>query len=344
LPIVQTYYAQRAESLPKTLLISEATYVSPQGSGYANVPGLWTPEQLASWKKVTDVVHAKGGYIFAQLWFLGRAAGSKELAKKGLQVVSSSATRMSESHKEPVAMSEEVVWRTVGEYATAAKNAVEVAGFDGVEIHGANGYLVDQFTQSNCNTRTDKWGGSIENRSRFAIEVAKAVTAAVGADRTGIRLSPYSEFQGMRMPTEGEIQGQFKHLIGELRKLNLAYLHMTTPRVQGGTDVKEPKENMDWAVKAWGPDKPLILAGAFRPDTAKAEVDVKWPEYQLLIGFGRLWISTPDLPYRIKNGIPLTRYDRDTFYLAMSEKGYTDYPFSEAYLAQKKDGAGQPML
>jgi NADPH2 dehydrogenase len=341
--MVQTYYAQRASSLPGTLLITEATFVSPQASGYANVPGLWTKEQLTSWKRVTDAIHAKGGYVYVQLWGLGRAASGKELSKKGLKVVSASAVPLSDNHNVPTPLTEDGIWKIIGEYASAAKSAVEEAGFDGVEIHGANGYLVDQFTQTNTNERTDSWGGSIENRSRFAIEVAKAIIKNIGAERTAIRLSPYSEFQGMRMPTEELIQGQFTHLIGELKKLNLSYLHLTTPRVQGGIDVKNPKENMDWAVKAWGPTSPLVLAGAFRPDTAEAEVDDKFPGYEIIIAFGRLFISTPDLPYRIKKGIPLSRYERDTFYAAQSEKGYIDYPFSAEYLQEHPDSQ-QPRL
>jgi NADPH2 dehydrogenase len=138
-PMVSTYYAQRASSLPGTLLISEATFVSPQASGYANVPGLWTQDQLASWKKVTDAVHAKGGYIFVQLWALGRAASGKELQKKGLRVVSASAVRLSEHHAVPEELSEEGIWNIIGEYAAAARSAVLEGGFDGVEIHGANG-------------------------------------------------------------------------------------------------------------------------------------------------------------------------------------------------------------
>jgi NADPH2 dehydrogenase len=164
------------------------------------------------------------------------------------------------------------------------------------------------------------------------LEVAKACVAAVGAERVGIRLSPYSEYQAMRM---ADPEPTFTYLISELRKLDLAYLHLTTPRVQGATDVKNPKENMDWAVKTWGPDKPIFLAGAFRPDTAKVEVE-KWKGYQMCIAFGRYFISTPDLVFRIKRGLPVNRYDRNTFYAAGSDKGYIDYPFSKEWVEEQK--------
>lgn len=232
------YYAQRAV-VPGTLLISEATYITERAGGYANIPGLWTEAQLAAWKKITDAVHAKGSKIFVQLWHLGRA-GNPDPAGSGGAVkddnfdfehnfVSSSATPMAEGLPAPRALSEEEILETINDYATAAKNAVEKAGFDGVEIHGAHGYLIDQFNQDTCNKRTDKWGGSIENRARFALEVSKAVSKAVGKEKTGIRLSPWSGFQGMRM---SDPIPQFSYIISQLRALDLAYLHVVEPRVQ----------------------------------------------------------------------------------------------------------------
>src|SRR5580692_4886113 len=171
----QTYYAQRA-STPGTLLISEGTFISPQGSGYAHVPGLWTPAQLRAWRRITAAVHARGGRIFCQLWALGRAATAKELAKKGLDVVSSSVVPIPGAGQAvPRAMTEAEILERVREYARAARGAVDEAGFDGVEIHAANGYLVDQFTQSTCNRRDDAWGGDVARRARFALEVAGAV-------------------------------------------------------------------------------------------------------------------------------------------------------------------------
>lgn len=238
--VMAQYYAQRA-LVPGTLLISEATFISAKAGGYPNIPGLYTDAQLAAWKKVTDAVHAKGSKIYVQLWYLGRAAHPDPVGSGGAlpddkfdyehDFVSASDVKMYENGPTPRPLTEDEIAATINDYATAAKNAVEKAGFDGVEIHGAHGYLIDQFTQDTSNKRTDKWGGSIENRARFAIEVARAVVSAVGADRTGIRLSPWARFQGMGMP---DPIPQFSYLIHQLRQLDLAFLHLVEPRVSGG--------------------------------------------------------------------------------------------------------------
>ncbi len=181
----------------------------------------------------------------------------------------------------------------------------------------------------------------MENRARFALEVAKAVSREIGPERTGIRLSPYSEFQGMRMPTEEAIRAQFTYLIAGLKALGLVYLHMTTPRVQGGTDVKNPKENLDWAIRAWGPERPLLLAGGVPPEDGGRR---RWTSTtRSIISWSRLAGRTsrnPDLPFRIKRGIELARYDRETFYTAQSEKGYVDYPFSDEFVRGAGGGGG----
>jgi NADPH2 dehydrogenase len=373
LPMVKEYYAQRA-CVPGTLLITEATFISPQASGYPSVPGLFTPEQLKAWKEVTDAVHAKGSFIYCQLWALGRAASADFMNSKGLDVVSSSAIPIDEKSAVPRAMTEEEIQTMVKAYADAAKAAVEIAGFDGVEIHGANGYvffpstpfyfnkdnmltverryLVDQFTQDTCNNRTDKWGGSIENRSRFGTEVAKAVVAAIGASRTGIRLSPWSIFQGMRM--ENPVP-QFTHLISQLKPLKLAYLHLVESRVEGPNDKKVPAhptlaETEEWnrsqhsniealdslafAFHTWGETSPIFIAGGFKPKEAKATVDGELKDRDVAIVFGRFWISNPDLVFRVREGIELNQYDRTTFYKARSTEGYTDYAFSAEWEAK----------
>ena len=322
LPLVKDYYLQRALN-PGTLLITEATFISPQASGFDNAPGLWTPEQLAAWKEVTDAVHQAGSYIYCQLWALGRAASPKVLEKKGLDVVSSSAVPIDSRSALPRAMSEEEVWRFVRAYADAAKNAVEMAGFDGVEIHAANGYLVDQFTQDTCNQRTDAWGGSIEKRARFGLEVAKAVIEAVGAEKVGIRLSPFSTFQGMRM---ADPLPQFTYLINGLKALKLSYLHLVESRVHGTLD-KEQTEDLDELINLWDVS-PVLLAGAYEADSAVARVDKDYPTKDIGICFGRHFISNPDLAFRIQTGIPFNKYNRKTFYKKMSPKGYVDYPFS----------------
>ncbi|KAK8248266.1 NADPH dehydrogenase [Phyllosticta capitalensis] len=329
-PIMAEYYAQRA-SVPGTLLITEATYISKRAGGYPNVPGLYTDEQLAGWKKVIDAVHAKGSKIWVQLWALGRAANPQVLEKEGVKdgFVSSSPVPMTKDAPTPRALTEDEIVSYIQDYAQAAKDAVEKAGFDGVEIHGANGYLVDQFIQDVVNKRTDKWGGNVENRSRFALEVAKAVTQAVGADRTGIRLSPWSEFQSMKMAHPIE---QFTHVIKGLKELDLAYVHLVESRVSGNADC-EGSDRLDFALEAWGKEKAVLIAGGMTATSAKKTVDEDYPDYNVGIVFGRYFISTPDLVFRVKKGLEFNKYNRDTFYNAKSAVGYTDYPFSPEFHA-----------
>ncbi|KAL1636664.1 hypothetical protein SLS58_009719 [Diplodia intermedia] len=343
--LAAAYYAQRA-CVPGTLIIAEATYASYAGAGYANVPGLYTAEQLAEWKKITDAVHAKGCAIWCQIWALGRVArpvgGEKAPTWDGgyaydERLVSASAVPAGEGYGVPRAMGEEEVWGAVGDFARAARNAVEVAGFDGVEIHGAHGYLVDQFTQDTCNKRTDAWGGSIEKRSRFALEVCAAVSAAIGPDRLGIRLSPWNTVQGMRM---ADPVAQFTHLITQLSAQKLAYLHLVEPRVHGVLDKKPPPgENLDFALRAWGRDRPVLIAGGYTPELAVEAVEKTYKDYDAVIVFGRRFISTPDLVYRLKKGIEWAPYDRNSFYIDQRvqkdiAKGYVDYPFSDEFVAE----------
>lgn len=290
--IMAEYYAQRA-CVPGTLLITEATFISPQASGFPNVPGIWSQEQIQAWKKVTDAVHEKKSFIWLQLWALGRAAQPDMMEKQGLKVVSSSATPMpgqtggeGKIPAPPHALTEEEIWEFVKMYAQGAKNAIK-AGFDGVEIHGANGYLVDQFTQDTCNKRTDKWGGSIENRSRFAIEVSKAVVAAVGAERTGIRLSPFSTFQGMLMK---DPVPQFTDVATKLKELKLAYLHVVESRISGNADV-ETTEKVDFLIDIWGKTSPVFIAGGFKPDSARRAVDEEYTDKDIAIVFGVSLVS-----------------------------------------------------
>ncbi|KAL2141242.1 hypothetical protein VTI28DRAFT_2655 [Corynascus sepedonium] len=332
--LMAPYYSQRATSLPGTLLVSEATFISRAAGGYPNVPGIYNAAQIEAWRRVTDAVHAKGGYIFCQLWSLGRAANPDVAAREGFRVHSSSAVPLpsdGDDNKAPVvpeAMTVEEIKERVREYATAARNAIE-AGFDGVEIHGANGYLIDQFTQDTANQRTDEYGGSIENRARFALEVAQAVVEAIGAERTGIRLSPWSVFQGMKM--EDPVP-QFSYLISKLNALGLAYLHLVQSRVAGNADVTETEdETLDFAVKLW--DRPVLIAGSLTAEGAKDLVDKEFPQKDVIATFGRSFISTPDLPFRIKEGIELNPYDRTTFYIPKSPVGYIDQPFSKEFEA-----------
>ncbi|KAL2351879.1 hypothetical protein BJ546DRAFT_230073 [Cryomyces antarcticus] len=325
LPFVKEYYTQRA-SVPGTLLITEATFISPRASGYPNVPGIWDAAQIKAWKEITDSVHSKGSFIYCQLWAIGRTANPEVLKSKGEEFLSSSAVPMSDNSPTPKEMTEEQIRLFIQDYADAAKKAIE-AGFDGVEVHGANGYLIDQFTQDMCNKRTDSWGGSVENRSRFALEVTKAVVDAVGADRTGIRLSPWSSFQGMGM--EDPIP-QFSHVIKGLKEMKLAYLHVVESRISGNADI-ESTERVDFAIDIWGKTSPVLVAGGFRPDSAKRAVDEEYKDKDIAIVFGRYFISNPDLPYRIQKGIEVNQYNRDTFYNAKSKTGYVDYDFSKEF-------------
>ncbi|KAI5276614.1 FMN-linked oxidoreductase [Aureobasidium subglaciale] len=331
LPFVKDYYSQRS-SVPGTLIITEATPISARAGGYNNVPGIYTAAQIKAWKEIVDSVHAKGGVIYMQLWALGRTADPSALKKDGYELCSSSDIPMSDNSPKPRPLTEDEIQILIKDYANAAKNAIEGAGFDGVEIHGANGYLIDQFTQDTCNKREDRWGGSVENRTRFALEVTKAVVDAVGADKTGIRLSPWSPFQGMKMddpiPT-------FTHLINGLKEHKLAYVHLVESRIQGNADV-ESTEKIDFAIDAWGKTSPILIAGGFRTDSAYRAADEEYADKDVVIVFGRYFISNPDLVYRVKQKIPLADYDRDTFYAAKSEKGYTDYSFSEEFQKESK--------
>jgi NADPH2 dehydrogenase len=330
LDFVAEYYSQRG-AVPGTLLITEATFISPRASGYRNVPGIYNAAQIAAWKKVTDAVHAKGSFIWCQLWALGRAGQANVLAEEsGGKVVSSSAVPIADGRDVPEALTEEEIYGFIGDYAQAAKNAIE-AGFDGVEIHGANGYLIDQFTQDTCNRRTDAWGGSVEKRARFGLEVAKAVVDAVGAERTAIRLSPFSTFQAMKMD---DPVPQFSYLAKGLKELKLAYLHVVESRIAGNADV-EATENVDFLVDIWGKTSPVFIAGGFRPASAFTAVDQEYPDHDIVVVFGRYFISNPDLPFKIKEGIPLEPYNRNTFYKAKSRDGYTDYPFSSKFGAAR---------
>lgn len=326
LPIATEYYEQRA-SVPGTLLITEATLVSPRAGIYANVPGIWSEAQIAQWRQITDAVHAKGSYIYLQLWGLGRVADPTASKEGPYELVSSSAVPAGEgSSPVPRELSEEEIWANIADYARAAKNAI-AAGFDGVEIHGANGYLVDQFTQDNANKRTDAWGGSVENRSRFALEVIRAVVDAVGADRTGIRYSPWSTFQGMRMQ---DPIPQFSYLAKKTAEFNLAYVHLVESRISGNADA-EATDQLDFFLDAYGSNSPIIIAGGYKAGSARKAVETVYKDYPVIIGIGRPWTSNPDLAFRIKADIPLRPYERDHFYTAKSPCGFIDYAFSEEF-------------
>ncbi|KAH8651221.1 NADPH dehydrogenase [Xylariales sp. PMI_506] len=324
LPFVKEYYAQRAAT-KGTLLITEATFIAPEAGGYNNVPGIYSKEQIAAWKEVTDAVHEKGSFIFVQLWALGRVAGPDVLKADGYELKGASAIP-AEGKSTPKEMTKEDIQSFIKKYAQAARNAVE-AGFDGVELHGANGYLIDQFLQDRSNQRTDEYGGSVENRARFATEVVDAVVDAIGSDRVAIRFSPFSPFQSMKMD---DPVPQFTYIVKQLRQRKLAYLHLVESRIAGNIDVEAP-ESLDFAINAWDNQSPVFIAGGFTPEIAKKTVDEEYKDKDIGIVFGRYWISTPDLPFRIQKGLPLTPYDRSKFYNVGAKEGYIDYPFSPEF-------------
>jgi NADPH2 dehydrogenase len=337
LEMMTEYYSQRA-CVPGTLIITESNFIAKRARGRdANAPGIFSPAQIDQWRQITDEVHKRGSFIYSQLWHVGRAAREHALKAAGLEMLSSSAVPISPEHLTPRPMTEQEIQNTIADFAQAARNSV-AAGFDGVEIHGANGYLIDQFTQDVCNRRTDKWGGSIENRSRFCLAIVRAVCDAIGPERTGIRLSPFSEFQSMRMR---DPIPQFTHLISELRTFGLAYLHLVEPRIAGNADINlKPNQvdSLDFAIAAWQKSSPIIIAGGYTPTTAsQALADPAFnKDADIAIAFGRFFISNPDLAFRAARNLPLTPYQRDTFYKVKSADGYTDYPFSEAWVEEKE--------
>ncbi|KAI3324633.1 NADH:flavin oxidoreductase/NADH oxidase [Xylariaceae sp. AK1471] len=330
LPMAKEYYEQRAV-VPGTLLITEATLISRSAISRYNVPGLFNEAQIARWREITDAVHEKGSIIYCQIWHLGRAGRPEIHEAMGTKLKSCSAVRIDETRGMPEEMTEEDIWEVIGDYATAAKNAI-AAGFDGVELHGANGYLIDQFTQDNCNKRTDAWGGSVEKRARFAVEATKAVVDAVGADKTAIRLSPFSDFQSMGMD---DPYPQFEYLVKQLKPLNLAYLHLVEPRISGNKDTDcGAGHDLGFLIGLWDNQSPIILAGGYQPESAFKTIDEMWKDYDIGIAFGRYFISNPDLVFRLNEGIEFTKYDRATFYTPKKAEGYIDFPFSHQYLVK----------
>lgn len=271
-----------------------------------------------------------------QLWALGRAASEKQLkAELGndARVVSASDIPF-EGGDKPSPLSEAEIEEYIQLYTQAAKNAIE-AGFDGVEIHGANGYLLDQFTQDVSNHRTDRYGGSVENRARFPLAVAKSVVEAVGAERVGYRISPFSPFQGMKMEEPKE---QFEYLVRGLRELDLAYLHVVESRVNGNADTEDVHEDIKFLVDLWSgaEGKTTLVAGGYKAKSAYEAVEKTYKGKNVVVVFGRYFISNPDLVFKVKEGIELLKYNRDLFYNAMEERGYTDYEFSEEFVKARK--------
>lgn len=317
--LMATYYGQRASA---GLIITEGISPSLDGLGYARIPGIFTAEQVEGWKKITEAVHDNGGRIFAQLMHAGRIGHSANIPEGGILVgpsaISAEANMWTDTQgmqltETPKAMDTKDIKKAIVDFIQAAQFAVE-AGFDGVELHSANGYLLEQFLNPHANNRTDEYGVSVENRSRFVIEVAKAVADAIGAEKTGLRISPYGTFN--TMPLYDEIPETFIHLSKELDKLNLFYLHIVDFAARASEEGKQLLQAIRNNFK-----NTLILNGGYTKERALNALHNNEAD---LISFGSPFIANPNLPEKLKNDESLVVADQSTFYTA-DEKGYIDY-------------------
>ena len=318
-PLAAEYYGQRASA---GLLVTEATQVSQQGQGYQDTPGIYSKEQVAGWRKVTERVHARGGRIFIQLWHVGRVShsslqpnggapvGPSAIRAKGKTFVGGTFTDISE----PRALALEEIPGIIEDFRRGAANALE-AGFDGVEIHGANGYLLDQFAKDGANKRTDAYGGGIENRAKLMLEVAKVVAAEAGPERTGIRISPVTPSNDI---SDSDPQPLFDHIVDRLNALKLVYLHVVEGATGGPRDIA-PFDYRSLRRRFKGA---YIANNGYDFELANKVLEANEAD---LIAFGKLYIANPDLVERLQRGAPLNTPDKATFY-GGSAKGYTDYP------------------
>ncbi len=328
-----TYYAQRATA---GLLIAEGTAISHQAQGYSDVPGLYAPEQLAGWRRVTEAVHAAGGRIVVQLWHVGRVSHHSLQPDDGAPVAPSAITANTKTYlihadgsgafvpvSPPRALETAELPGLVEDYRQAARAAI-TAGFDGVEVHSANGYLLDQFLRSGSNVRTDAYGGSIENRARLLLEVMEAVTAEIGAGRTGIRISPVTPANDVADP---QPQALFTHVVQQLARWKLAYVHVIEGATGGPRDFQQGDAAFDYAAlrrayrEAGGSGAWMVNNGY---DRKMAEAAVASGAADI-VAFGKAFIANPDLVRRLREQGPLNDWDANTFY-GGGEAGYTDYP------------------
>ena len=327
--LMAKYYGQRASD--GGFIITEATNISVSSRGWLGAPGLYSSPQVEGWKRVTEAVHAKGGHIFAQLWHTGRS--SHVSMTGGEMPVSASVTPaywQNPSHLTSTpdgwvppsphrALTVAEIAGIVQDYGKAAERAMD-AGFDGVELHAANGYLMDQFLQDGSNKRDDAYGGSIENRSRFLLEVVDAMASVWGSSRVAARIGPGGTWNDM---SDSNPDALFSYIAAQLNRFDLAYLHIIEPRVQGNIVLNEGESPVASHQLRKEFKGRIIAAGGFEPNTAEAIIATSDAD---AVAFGRHFISNPDLPRRIKDGLPLAAYDRDTFY-TFDARGYTDYPF-----------------
>ncbi len=325
------YYTQRASE--GGLIISEATTISITGRGWFGAPGLYSDEQVAGWKKITGAVHAKGGLMFSQLWHTGRS--SNVAMTNGALPVAPSVVPSYWLDSEP-SISTPIGWvkpsphraldiseipGVVEDYRKAAERA-KAAGFDGVELHAANGYLPDEFLQDGSNKRTDAYGGTIENRARFLLEVVEAMISVWGGNRVAVRIGPAGTWNSM---SDNNPSALFGYAAEKLNRFGLAYLHVIEPRIKGNVAIEAGLPPVATAQMRTIFKGKIIAAGGFEPDSAEAIVEKGDAD---LVAFGRHFVANPDLPRRIKFGLPLNAYDRATFY-TFDPHGYTDYPFYE---------------
>ena len=324
-PLAAEYYAQRASA---GLLITEASQVSHQGQGYQDTPGIYSKEQVAGWRKVTDEVHKRGGHIYLQLWHVGRISHTELQPGNGAPVAPSAVPAKTKTFvggkfvdvSAPRALELSEIPGIIDAFRKGAANAIE-AGFDGVEIHGANGYLLDQFAKDGTNKRTDAYGGSIENRARLMLEVAEAVTKEIGGERTGIRISPVTPANDV---SDSNPQPLFDHITDRLNALKLVYIHV----IEGATGGPRDVAPFDYASLRKHFKGTYIANNGYTLDLASKVLAANEAD---LIAFGKLFISNPDLVERLKKGAPLNEGDRTTFY-GGGAKGYTDYPTLDAAL------------
>jgi len=320
--LMAEYYAQRAGA---GLIIAEATAISAQGYGWVGSPGIYSAAHAAGWQGVTDAVHRRGGKIFLQLWHLGRVShpefldGATPLGPSAIRPAGEAFTPSGRKpYVTPRAMTEQEIANTVNDYVQATQRARE-AGFDGVEVHAANGYLLDQFLRDGSNQRTDAYGGSIEKRQRFMLEVVAATARAWSADRVGVRLSPKNDFNDMRDSQPAET---FARAAQALNRFGLAYLHVTEPLTAAAAD--QPQTRIHPRMRA-AFDGFLILNGNYDANTGAAALQAREAD---LIAYGRPFLANPDLVTRYRRGAALNRLDVSTFYTE-GAKGYTDYPLLE---------------
>lgn len=320
--LMATYYAQRSGA---GLIVTEGTSPSMNGLGYCRIPGIFSKEQMEGWKKTTDAVHQNNSKIFVQLMHTGRVAHEANLPQGG-KVIGVSDIKASgemytdalgmQEHTQPIALTTDEVYEVMSEYVIASKNAVQ-ANFDGVELHAANGYLLEQFLNPNVNNRTDEFGGSVENRTKFLIATAQKIADAIGKDKVGLRISPFSTFNDMPAYNEEEVIKTYTYLAAELDAVGIAYLHLSYSPQLPESLMNALRTNFKGTI---------ILCNGLTAETAETALQQDFAD---LVAFGRYYIANPDFDQRLSKDAPLNNLDFNTFYTPGSE-GFTDYPFLNA--------------